>query len=71
MPKRYKPNQIIKVLLLRGFICVSQKGSHIKFRHPSGMVTIVPEHKKELPPGTFLQILKQAGLTRKVFENLV
>jgi len=71
MPKRYTAKQIIKVLKIKGFFLVSQRGSHKKFRNKEGVVTIVPEHKKEVTPGTFSQILKQTGILRSEFEDLV
>ena len=71
MPKRYKPVQVIKVLERRGFFFASQKGSHMKFKNDQGITTIIPQHKKEITPGTFSQILKQVGLTNTSFEALL
>ena len=61
MPKLYSSAQIIKVLKNKGFIYISQKGSHIKFR-------IIPANKKEGPYGTFKSILRQSELTEKDFK---
>ncbi len=52
--------KIIKRLLADGFVAVSSKGSHHKFRQ--GEVTvIVPHPKKDLPLGTARSIAKMAG----------
>lgn len=70
MPKLYSSNYIVKVLLKFGFILVSQKGSHAKFRkigNPT-LTVIVPMAKKEIPFGTFRSIVNQANLRTEDFE---
>lgn len=54
--------EIIKRLQEEGFEFISQKGSHKKFRHPDGRITIVPEHKKDLPKGTLGEIERQTQI---------
>lgn len=58
-----KPKQILKLLKNEGWTIKHQTGSHIQLVHPSisGKVTI-PNHNKDLKPGTLNSILKQAGL---------
>lgn len=71
MPKLYSSNQIIKVLLRKGFVYISQRGSHIKYRkfgHPT-LTVIVPANRKEIPFGTFKSILRQANLTEEDFKK--
>jgi len=69
MPKLFSSKQIIKVLQKHGFILISQRGSHVKFRKMGLEVrtTIVPDNKKEIPRGTFKSILRQSGLEEKDF----
>ncbi len=65
MPKLYSSNAIIQVLQKRGFVYISQRGSHIKLRklgNPT-LTVIVPANKKEIPRGTFFSILRQSGLS--------
>lgn len=52
-----------KIILADGWMFKSQAGSHRHYIHPSkpGKVTI-PFHGSDLPKGTELSILKQAGL---------
>ncbi|HTX86797.1 MAG TPA: type II toxin-antitoxin system HicA family toxin [Candidatus Nanoarchaeia archaeon] len=71
MPKLYSSSQIIKVLQSKGFIYISQKGSHAKFRKTGKPVltAIVPAGKKEIPLGTFRSILRQANLAESDFSN--
>ncbi len=71
MPKPIKLKIILKTLRAKGFIKISQKGSHAKFRK-KGKTTktvIVPVGHKEIPFGTFHSILSQAGLEEKDFRK--
>lgn len=71
MPKLYSSSVIIKVLQKKGFIYISQKGSHVKFRKAGSPVltVIVPAGKKEIPFGTFKSIMRQADLTEGDFKK--
>lgn len=53
-----------------GFVQVSQKGSHVKVRHPDGRVAIIPLHR-ELAIGTLRSILRQAGISMDDFRKLI
>ena len=69
MPRRPSSDEVVKVLRRRGFVLVSQKGSHAKYRRtgsPSRTV-IVPMGRKNLLVGTFHSIIEQAGLTEDDF----
>ena len=59
--------EIILVLEQNGFIFVSQKGSHKKFKKEKRIV-IVPHPKKEIPRGTLASILRQAGIDKDDFK---
>ncbi|KKQ18091.1 MAG: YcfA family protein [Berkelbacteria bacterium GW2011_GWA1_36_9] len=64
MPKLHSSKDIIKVLEKHGFIFISQKGSHIKYRklgNPT-LTVIVPANRHEIPFGTFRSILRQSQL---------
>ncbi len=51
---------IVKRLLADGFVAISSKGSHHKFR--KGERTVIVSHpKKDLPLGTARSIAKMAG----------
>lgn len=54
-----------------GFLFVSQKGSHAKYRKQGNptLTVIVPAGRKEIPQGTFNSILRQSGLRRFDFEK--
>ncbi len=52
--------KIVKRLLADGFVAVSSKGSHHKFRK-GGLTVIVPHPKKDLPLGTARSIARMVG----------
>jgi predicted RNA binding protein YcfA (HicA-like mRNA interferase family) len=70
MPKLYSSKKIIKVLEKQGFIFISQKGSHVKYRkHGIPILTvIIPANQKEIPYGTFKSILRQSQLKEEDFK---
>jgi predicted RNA binding protein YcfA (HicA-like mRNA interferase family) len=68
MPKLPSSREVIKVLEGHGFVFVSQKASHAKYRKGSATV-IVPVPRKEIPIGTFRSIVRQSGLSSKAFAQ--
>lgn len=55
-----------------GFVIDRQSGSHvILYKHSSGKRLTIPMHVRDLPPGTLLSIIKQAGLTKEEFIKLL
>jgi len=57
---------VIRILQKNGFTLDHSSGSHRIFYNPiSKKRVIVPFHKKDLPKGTLLAILKQAGISRE------
>ena len=60
------PNRLIIFLEENGFIFKRSKGSHQIFYNPANNLTvIVPVHgSKDVKKGTFLAILKQAGIDK-------
>lgn len=68
MPKlpSLTPQKVIKILEQKGFILDRVRGSHHIYYHPeSKRRVVVPFHKKDLPIGTLLEILRQAGIRRE------
>jgi predicted RNA binding protein YcfA (HicA-like mRNA interferase family) len=70
MPKLPSSDDVVRVLRKKGFIFVSQNGSHAKFRRTGKEVltVILPVPKKEIPIGTFKSILRQSGLRTEDFS---
>ena len=68
MPKRLSSAEVVRVLSEHGFVFVSQRGSHQKFRQVTGRTAIVPAGRREIPVGTIISIIKQSGLDRSLFQ---
>jgi predicted RNA binding protein YcfA (HicA-like mRNA interferase family) len=60
------PKYLIKLLEEHGFIFKRAKGSHqIYYRAEDNVTVVVPYHKgKDMKLGTFLAILRQAGIDK-------
>jgi len=71
MPKPITLKQVLKVLQKKGFVFISQNGSHAKYRkkgNPTRNV-IIKVSKKEIPYGTFKSILLLSGLEENNFKK--
>ncbi len=67
MPKlpALTPQKIIRILEKNGFILDRIKGSHHIYYNPvTKRRVVVPLHRKTLPKGTLMEILKQAGISK-------
>ncbi|MCD6479111.1 MAG: type II toxin-antitoxin system HicA family toxin [Candidatus Diapherotrites archaeon] len=65
--------RVVKILSKIGFVPKRQKGSHIiliKFVEDKKKGIVVPLHK-EIDKGTLLEIIRQAGLKKEEFLNLL
>lgn len=66
------PRDIIRILAKRGFILDRTKGSHHIYINPdTRQRAVVPVHRRDLPQGTLLSILKQAGIDREELKELL
>ncbi len=62
----FTPKKVIKIIEDKGFILDRVKGSHHIFYNPdTKRRVVVPLHKSDLPVGTLMEILKQAGINRE------
>lgn len=61
---------IIDLLLKKGFVLDRTKGSHHLFYNPvTKKRVVIPYHKKDLPKGTLIEILRQAGISKKELKK--
>lgn len=70
---RLSGKEVIKTLSKVGFSIARQKGSHIiltKQTNEGKRGVVVPNHK-EIDKGTLLEIIRQAGLKKEEFLELV
>ncbi|MEK7099236.1 MAG: type II toxin-antitoxin system HicA family toxin [Patescibacteria group bacterium] len=70
MPKLYSSRHVITVLVAKGFVFISQRGSHAQYRAGTHTV-IVPMNKTEIPYGAFRSIRRQSVLPAEDFETHV
>jgi predicted RNA binding protein YcfA (HicA-like mRNA interferase family) len=67
-----KPKDVIKALKKAGFVIDRVRGSHYIMKHPTfGHRFPVPFHNTDLKKGLLHGIIKQAGLTRQAFLELL
>ncbi|MGA7686295.1 MAG: type II toxin-antitoxin system HicA family toxin [Terriglobales bacterium] len=67
MPKlpAVRPRQVVRFLEQNGFILDYTSGSHLIFYNPaSRRRAVVPQHNRDLPKGTLISLLREAGFTR-------
>ena len=57
------PQRVIALLEAEGFVLDRTKGGHRIYLHPTTKRrVVVPFHCRDLPVGTLLEILRQAGI---------
>ncbi len=60
-----KPREVIRFLEQKGFVLDHASGSHfISYQPLSKRRAAVPRHNRDLPKGTLLSLLREAGFTR-------
>jgi predicted RNA binding protein YcfA (HicA-like mRNA interferase family) len=61
-----RPREVIRFLEQNGFVLDHASGSHFIFYHSvSKRRAVVPRHNRDLPKGTLLALLREAGFTRE------
>jgi predicted RNA binding protein YcfA (HicA-like mRNA interferase family) len=68
MPKlpAVKPRAVIRFLERNGFVLDHVSGSHLVYYHPSSKRrAVVPKHNRDIPKGSLLSLLREAGFTRE------
>ena len=63
----YSPERIIYLLEQKGYLLKRVTGSHhIYFNKETKKTVVVPVHgNKDIPKGTFMSIIKQAGIPKE------
>ena len=68
MPKlpAVKPREVIRFLERNGFVLDHASGSHfIYYQLVSKRRAVVPKHNRDVPKGTLVSLLREAGFTRE------
>jgi predicted RNA binding protein YcfA (HicA-like mRNA interferase family) len=64
--------QLVRALKRAGWYEVKQQGSHLRLRHDEHPADIqIPMHRGDVPKGTVMALIKQAGLTQVEFRELL
>jgi predicted RNA binding protein YcfA (HicA-like mRNA interferase family) len=63
----FKPREIIAFIVAKGFILDHVSGSHFIFYNKENKRrrAVVPRHNRDIPRGTLLSLLREAGFTRQ------
>ncbi len=69
--KPTKPKELVRILKSIGFVEVRTKGSHLIMKKPDDYLVVIPLHNKEIPTGTLLAIISDAGLNKEEFIKLL
>lgn len=70
MPRRYTPHEVERIVVHLGWEFSHYHGSHAIFKKPGYSHLSVPEHRRELAPGTLAGIIKLIGLTKREFDEI-
>lgn len=73
MPKlpAVKPREIVKFLQSNGFVLDHVPGSHHIYYNPtSKRRAVVPQHNREIPKGTLVSLLREAGFTLRSISRI-
>ena len=65
-----KVKEMERVLLKKGFIPTTSKGSHKTFKHSNGRRTTLAYHPGNIPKPMVAKILKQMGIPLEEFKKL-
>lgn len=67
-----KAREMERVAQKLGFQKARQKGSHARWKHPDGRATTIPVHgNDEIGGWLFNEIIKQLGVTKNTFNDLL
>ena len=74
MPKlpAVRPRAVARFLERNGFVLDHVSGSHHIFYNPeSKRRAVLPRHNRDIPTGTLLSLLREAGFTRDDFIRFI
>jgi predicted RNA binding protein YcfA (HicA-like mRNA interferase family) len=66
------PRRLLRALQKAGWQIHRRRGSHVSLRKEGcPYVVVVPMHPRDMPRGTLMDIIKDAGLTPEEFARLL
>ena len=64
--------KLVQILKVLGFQLDHTTGSHFIFYHPiNKRRAVVPRHNKDLPKGTIMNIIGEAGITKEEITQAI
>lgn len=67
-----KAKEFIKIIEKLGFYFHRQKGSHAIYKNNEGLKVVVPLHSgKDIKQGTLMGMIKDIGIDKETFFNLL
>jgi predicted RNA binding protein YcfA (HicA-like mRNA interferase family) len=61
-----RPREVIRFQEQHGFVLDHVSGSHFIYYHPvSRRRAVVPRHRRDIPKGTLMSLLREAGFSRE------
>jgi len=66
-----KPKEVVHVLKKVGFGEIRQVGGHLTMGNRTGRLVTVPMHSGDMKRGLLFSIIKDAGLTKEEFAQLL
>jgi len=71
MPRQYSPGEVVKVLEQLEWLGRPGRGDHVNFNKSGERYVITVDlGKREVPRGTFKDILNKLGMTKKEFDEV-
>ncbi len=70
MPRRYRPQEVERILTHLGWEFHHYRGDHTIYRRHGFPSIPVPEGRREMARGTLGSIIRVAGLTRREFDTI-
>ncbi len=71
MPRQYRPREVAAIAVHLGWTYSHHKGSHSIYKRPNYSNVVIPDHNRDVRPGTLKNIIKHMGLkSRLEFDKL-
>jgi len=62
--------KVLKIIEKEGLFLTGSKGATISIHPETRQTVVIPVHKKDLPKGTLMEILKQSGIKKEELADL-
>ncbi len=71
MPRQYRPREVARIARYLGWTYSHHTGSHSVYKRLNHGYVVIPDHNRDVRPGTLKNIIKQMGIaSRREFDKL-